>query len=524
MSSKQLWQVKEIESVFQADRFDLSDYGRALTAYPRLASVNAGGKNEFCGQPAQDAFFDLYKAAPRFQDPVSPGLAPLKTLIEKAHETLEYKQLRGNSVGDILSAAVGADAFVSQVMASLPKEVKDKARQAERRNLAAAVAQNEAAEANSLGDFLSELAQTSAEAGNSDRAEALQAQAAEAYERGMQAQTKAAGLAEVAALAAAEAGQVMAAHDAQIKAALNYAAGQAAAEAKETSTLVKSFGLAAGTKDGYIDPESARAIMAMMRGNKNLQELADLIGWAQTTVRAEWRKSAHGNTELTGYRQQVLNPGRMATGEFARMVSSAEAIRQDWQRRAADNNISHRKYSGEKPQTRGDFAIVRDSSGSMEGRENATAVALEWALLEIARRDKRGFVSIPFSGSGQYHAWRAPEDGKGDVRGLLDHLGTFYGGGTEPYAPMTKAIDEVAHGDLKADIMLLTDGEFSNPPAAFLDRLTEARKQTPLKIVTVVIGGYGQGHVAEKFSDRVVYVKDLFDDRTKLRDAIKEVV
>jgi uncharacterized protein with von Willebrand factor type A (vWA) domain len=227
---------------------------------------------------------------------------------------------------------------------------------------------------------------------------------------------------------------------------------------------------------------------------------------------------------MTGYKKQPLRPSKMASFELARMVSPAPAIRQDWQRRAADNAVMHRQFEGEKPQGRGDLVIVRDESGSMEGPEHATAIAVEWALLEIARRDKRGFVSVPFSGPGQSSVWRAPKNGKADVPGLLTHLSHFYGGGTEPYAPLAKALLQIGNSDLKADILLVTDGDFASPPADFLRMLAETKAKTPLKIVTVVIGGQSGSHKAKQFSDKVVFVKDLFTDREKLRAAVSEVV
>ena len=84
--------------------------------------------------------------------------------------------------------------------------------------------------------------------------------------------------------------------------------------------------------------------------------------------------------------------------------------------------------AAQEKQGRGPLIIVRDESGSMAGAPHAMAVALEWALLEIARRDNRPFYSIPFSGRGQYDVWYA---GDNDAQSLAEHLAHFYNGGTE---------------------------------------------------------------------------------------------
>ena len=78
-----------------------------------------------------------------------------------------------------------------------------------------------------------------------------------------------------------------------------------------------------------------------------------------------------------------------------------ETLDADWLCRAVDSGILHRQYGGREQKGRGPLIVVRDESGSMGGAPHALAVALEWALLEIAIRDKRLFYSIPFSGCDQ---------------------------------------------------------------------------------------------------------------------------
>jgi len=146
---------------------------------------------------------------------------------------------------------------------------------------------------------------------------------------------------------------------------------------------------------------------------------------------------------------------------------------------------------------------------------------LEWALLEIARRDRRDFYSIPFSGSGQYQVWEAPKPGQPDPEGLLAHLGHFYNGGTEPYGPLVKALELIESGDLRADIFMITDADFAEPPDDFLNRLAQAKNNRPLRIVTVVVGA--DDAQAQTFADQVICVDDLARDRERLRSAVAAV-
>lgn len=518
----QLWQIKQVESVFQADRFDLQDYMQATAAYPRLAAVNDSAARDFCGQPAQDAFFDLYKAAPSYADPCPQALTPLRSLIERGRETPEYGKLRAGSIGDYVSAAVGAEVFVEQVMRALPEELKEPAQEQAKAEAKASEQRQRSEAAAEMARLLAEIAGEAAQAGALQKATDLQAEATATEAQAMEAATEAARWQKRADAAGQKAQQALNDYGPQIQAALNNAAGRAGEQAQESKMLVQGFTQAAGGDPAFVDPDSVRGIMDLMRRQPNLHRLAELLGWARQMVRAEWRKSPRGHVRMTGYHKQPLQPSKMASFELARMVSPIEPVRQDWERRAADNAVQHRQFEGESQEGRGPLVLVRDESGSMAGGSHSLAVALEWALLEIARRDNRDFICVPFSGQGQYQVWRAPKPGKPDMPGLLAHLGHFYNGGTEPYQPLKAALSEIEQNKLKADVLLLTDGDFAQPPADFLRRLAEVRAERPVKVVAVAIGSIN-GQV-EQFCDKVIFVGDLLADREKLRSAVGEVV
>jgi uncharacterized protein with von Willebrand factor type A (vWA) domain len=212
----------------------------------------------------------------------------------------------------------------------------------------------------------------------------------------------------------------------------------------------------------------------------------------------------------------------MAGFEWAALLSGDETLHADWLKRALNGGIRHRKFGGKEQQGRGPLVLVRDESGSMEGNPHALAVALEWALLEIARRDKREFYCIPFSGTGQFHVWQAPKVGQPDPQGLLAHLAHFYGGGTEPYAPMLEAREAIEGHQLRADVLVFTDAAFGAPPDEFMRKPAEAKQRQPMRIVSVVIGD--DTAQAETFADRVIRVNDLLADREQLRSAVAEII
>lgn len=500
----QLWNTP-LQTVLKADKFDQMDWLDITGAFPKVAKANESAARDFCGQPVQDSFFSLKSADPQPAEQTPRGLEPLAELLKRGMATPEWVQLHDAAIGDNVAAAIGASAFVEGVLRNLPSEVKEQVQKAQQRQQHADKLQQEAEELNQLIEMLGEIGRDTSELEGKVQSyqDIANAHAVDAEE------------------SIANALETMDTYGPQIAAACNRAAGEASDKAQEVSAMVKAYSLAAGGDPQHIDPAMAASAMRVFSQNRNLKQLAEMLGWAKKVTRAEWRKAPKGSTTLTGYRIHDLQSAKMASSEYVAMVSDNEAVALDFTRRAAEGAISHRHYSGDDKSGRGELVIVRDESGSMSGASHSLAVAIEWSLLEIARRDKREFVSIPFSGYQQYHVWRAPKAGKGDAAGLEAHLGHFYGGGTEPYAPITQALDEIADNGLRADILIITDDEFGEPSADFMKRLQAERSKRALKVVCINIGGSGRN--AAKFSDKVVNVRSFLPG-DELKAAIAGVI
>lgn len=499
-----LWQTT-LQTIFNADLFDLDDWQSSCQIVPNLEKDNDKAGNEIGGQPLQDGFFGLYKPDPQMKP--SPGaLAPLADLLKRGMATPEWERLRENTVGQQLGAAVGSQGLFQQVLNNLPDEVKEKAKEACESQEIADEEAEQAAGLESLADMLEGIGEEEKAAEAKAEAEILE----------QKAQVDQAQADE--ALQAYE--QAAQGHEAQIANAFNQAASEAADQADQAQSLATAFSVAAGGDADHIDASVLKAAMQALQQNPNLKDLADLLGYAKRMVRGEWRQAVKGNRNMTGYIQHELQPQRMASSELLAMTSTSPAIRADFTRRVVENAVVHRHYDGEEQQGQGPIILIRDESESMTGHQHSMAVALEWALLEIARKENRDFISIPFSGRGQYHIYKAPPKGQPDAEGLLEHLAHFYGGGTELYVPMCKGLEIVEAQNLEADILLITDGSFEQPEPDFVERV-KALKKT--KIVVVTIGGWGDA-VAGQFAHKVINVRDLVDDRDQLREAIREIV
>jgi uncharacterized protein with von Willebrand factor type A (vWA) domain len=279
------------------------------------------------------------------------------------------------------------------------------------------------------------------------------------------------------------------------------------------------WGLGSSTGATRQEIEGLHELAERLKSSKQLKQILEALGWAKRMVSDERRKSRHGREKFTHYRTQEIDLETIAPEELTGLMEADQGspIALDFLRRAADGELLHRQYEGDDHVGKGPFVILVDKSGSMRGQPNATACAVELALMKLALEQRRRFVCIPFSDIGQFQVFDPGP--RPDPRSLVDHLEQFYGGGTEPYAPLRAAIALVREDPSlrEGDILIITDGAFGAPPPEFVESLAEARDDPGLKLVAVVI----RGHAGQAgFADKVVLVSDLFKDRELLAEAI----
>ena len=552
--AKELWQLArdgDMESVFKADVIDLKHYQNTKDALPTLQQVEDDLLGEYCGQPVQDGFFSLMKRTVQDNPNLPARLKPLADLMKLAMEAPQYERLRERSVGKPVAAGIGAAAFMKEVFTALPDDLKETAAEHCERQTQADENEREAASKDALAEMLEEwkrLAEQERVAAQdeADAADGVDDDAwSSAREKADQAQAKAASLEQQIALAAEQAANAHTAAEtagaeaeaayqqfadkladrrAEMLAAANKAAGKAGEEAQQMETFIRGFSLASGGDPSRLDPETIKAAMQVWHQNQNLQQLADWLGWATNVIDSEWRASPKGSTRPVGFHNREVHPPTMTALERASSMGVlGPAMKESHLQRALEGRVKHRKFEGDRPAGKGPLFIVADQSGSTYGAVQSLIKAVEWRLLEIARRDGRDFYSIPFAGPDNHHLWTAPARSKPDPQGTAAHLLHMYGGGTEPYSPLEQALEVIAQQELKADILLLTDTSFGAVPTMFWSALQRAKAQAPVQIVTVVVGGYTNPE-AEKFSDHVIHVRDLAKGKDELRAAFKRIL
>ncbi len=471
-----------------------------------------------------EAWLGLYSPASRLRGEAPEDMRVAHSIFQRAERMEEWKSLRPTIGADEIAAAFGAGHFAKELIDRLPPEVKERMQQAQRalEDLLDLEAQLQALKAGdaprresaphpAAGAPGPGAPPTSQESSRHVRSMQRRRQRAERRLRASQEQT-----ADALANAAARTEQAL--------------AQSITGDARGLSDLKNAaqefgFGWALGASAGATrqEIEGLHELADRLRNSEQLKRILDALGWARRMVSAERRKSRHGREKFTHYRTREMDLETIAPEELVGLMEldCGSPLALDFLRRAADGELLHREFEGDDQAGKGPFVVLMHKSGSMRGQPNAVACAVELALMRTALQERRRFVCIPFSGPGEFEVFDPGPSP--DPLSLIDHLERFYGGGTEPYAPLLTAIDLVQEDPSlrQGDVLIITDGTFGPPPAEFLERLAKARDDPGVKVVAVVT----KGHPAQAdFADKVILVSDLVGERDRLAEAVAAVL
>lgn len=187
------------------------------------------------------------------------------------------------------------------------------------------------------------------------------------------------------------------------------------------------------------------------------------------------------------------------SGEIARMLPSEAALlvlpklRMLWHARRAERALLTYRVEGVQTELveteveylerqeerrprpkRGPIIAVIDTSGSMSGVPETVTKAIVLQALTTAREERRRCFVFVYGGPGAVieHELSLTEGGIG---GLLQFLGHSFGGGTDIGA-LHRVVDKLGEPDWqKADVLLVTDGEWS-PDQKLVAAITGARE------------------------------------------------
>ena len=296
---------------------------------------------------------------------------------------------------------------------------------------------------------------------------------------------------------------------------------QALPERMEQSELeLQDFGRQMGTSIDRGMPAAAKLELGdRLMTNDKLRRLARLVGAFRHFARAARRaRFERRPTEV-----HAIERGR----DLARLLP-AEAghlrhpqLRRVFLRRYLEGDLLQYAIEGQDKGARGPLVVCIDGSGSMSGDKEMWAKAVCLTLLEIARRQKRHFRAIVFSGGQRdlrvFDLLKMPPPGRLEappiqVQDLVAFADYFPRGGTDFQSPLDKALEILQHKKLRrGDIVFITDGESHVAPEWLAGFLAE-KKRLDFQIYGVMVDVGGQGlrtDVVERFADQITSISQL---------------
>ncbi len=504
-----MWRLWHVE----ADSLDREAFARLAAPGGELAGLADAGTRLLPNFPAllEDLFASLYKLV-RVRSPpgeMRPSVRVHGLVLDRLEETGALARLRERSELDLARAGLATAFLGDRVLEWLRRSRPF----TDEELLAAFDAARREEELSGEADVETEARRLAANAGTPEGRRALEAEASRR-----------------AARRAALERELVLAHDAAERAAEGVTREPRTRLSRILERAPEEFvRLELALEDwqthveGTASPEALRRIELGRRlaSSPKLVRLAALVGRFREQARA-LRRSQVPRRASEVYSVAVgSDPGRLLPAELLRL--GHPVARLELLQRLVEGTAQVYALRGEDASGRGPMLVCLDTSSSMAGPKELWSKAITLTLLHIARRSRRAFEVIGFSGDDAplVHFALAGSGGRmADPAALLALAEHFPGGGTSFEKALTHALERTRSGGRgdplrgRADIVLVSDGE-SSVSEPLLARIDAARRSRELAILTVLVDvGEARAETVRRFSDRVVSVRELGDDAT----------
>jgi len=274
-----------------------------------------------------------------------------------------------------------------------------------------------------------------------------------------------------------------------------------------------------GANESLQDVEHIRALYNSIKGNQQLQRIAELAGKLKRVANAAKRSKVNRavgpvkGIELSG------DIGRIIPSELADLNSSIPVLRLAALSKIIEKRALSYKQEGEQPEAKGPVVVLVDESGSMEyGQRNAWAKALALSLLSTCSEQNRSWHLAGFSYGINHTVTIEPKQAKLDE--IAKHLCRRPDGGTDFDQPLAYAcgVIEQKEGFKQADIIIVTDGE-SDVSEATKARVASLKQRLSLNVYAIGVGYQAFLSSLKDVADKSFSVSD-----TENGQSIEEVI
>lgn len=273
--------------------------------------------------------------------------------------------------------------------------------------------------------------------------------------------------------------------------------------------LLRGLAPSVGSGDaGKVPVQEQLALAAELAKNPELQKIAEWAGRFKLKAR---------NARKTKQVRTILKQG-MTTGSAAERLlpieylkSEAAESKLDFMHRFVEGRTQMYDYKKRTKKGKGAFVVCYDESGSMQELD-VEGKGFVLALLAIAKKEKRDFVFIPFSGDVGYSDVKVFKKGRYSVRDMLDVAASYIGGGTNFEAPLREAMQHLEKSAKDGDIVFITDG-MCHISDDFIAEFNALKDKKQFEMLSLLVGYNKHEGLLPAVSEVVLKIHDFEDDQ-----------
>lgn len=486
-------------SVVFHDRYDQLAYRDAGQLHPSLSQA-AKQLGSLSAELAEDLFYSFYQLAPSLasEETLSPSEQVYHKLISEIMNTTEWDTARASgTIGDQVYSAMAASSVTKSILKNVEKKILDNIEQLRSTEEEIARLYSEAETYEDLakdatGDKAQELY---------DKAKAARVRAEDLEKQSEQTSTQIEGQAEKL--------------EDQTRQAARGSLSVTESDIESMQATVKTF----GQGSAMTTKEKIQLATSVGKSDK-LKKIAELTGrMNRIALQVQKSKVKHPPDEIVGI-TLGKDLGKVLPIELVQLADpDLEPL---FFKKYVEGQLMQLDMRGSEKQGRGPIIVSIDSSGSMtKPLGNTTTTKEVWskavmlALLGIARKQKRDFAAIHFSGGTHVKMFEFSK-GEADPRQLIAAADYFSGGGTQYEEWMARSLKLVESSKFnRADVICISDGE-----VYISDELEKnwnrRRKAKEMRCYSVLLGDEQGGHELSRISDAIANIDDLKDDNSAL--------
>ncbi len=296
----------------------------------------------------------------------------------------------------------------------------------------------------------------------------------------------------------------------QIRSDVRAAAEKARKKSEETTDIINGYSNEPGTLKDTMTFKQKIELASKLKNNHKLNEISKIAGrFRRLALHKQATKVKHGFDDIVSI-EQGNDLGRILPVELVKLKHPL--LKLQFYRDFTEKSLLQYKMEGKEKVGQGPMVVLIDESGSMSGKREIWAKGFALGLMSIARKQKRTFAVVHFSGSDSYKKVIF-KNGMFSSDKMVEMVEHFFGGGTCFETPLRKARG-IIKGEKKdfekSDIVLITDGE-AEITQDTIDKQAAMKKEFGTTLYTIVIKNAVKGEL-NKISDKVVTLNNLEKD------------